>query len=661
VDPDPKSSAEQPCCDGSMLLNAATVDGTSCVSGADQLYTSRWCPPQRHLVVITLLASLGCAALVLLAWPWVQHGSAVPRSATSKDVDLVLTTPIETCGAVEKDVEYHTHASLKLVTVDTAATCCAECQKHPRCGVWIYGSVEPLPRNGLRTSAPNCRLREFDIGTRQVKKIFRLGVSSGRLELNKEEEVKNGIAGIGTNHDIAAPSEKQQQHIDGRRKGTAVAFGSARALQRETVEGFEEVSDKNEEWQVVAPAVPVLFGPGMENAILIGEKFMGKVLTGRKVGSQVHLTHDFGVVPIENASGTAYLEKRIVTYRTIPSGSCAESGMAPIDDAVVCAASAAALGYLDHHVTIWSSGEPRPEGCHLNAGRVWLSLADSDRGRGVLGSSWPICSNGSYPTTTSTVTTTTTSTTTTQNEALWGHPSLFCFQAVRTSTFELSLARQQFSTKVSVFACDESIVFSDGEKEQELGRNYHNIPVTTVLMNGRKRPAEAGLWPNTDDFLQIWSYLHQDGRILNHDWTAKVDPAAVFFPDRLRGILKSYTHKTGWSLYVANCNTKGAPGLSSPLETFSKAALQTFFRDIKKCRASFPTQGLAENVFTMKCMDMLGVGHVYAENLLSDSRCTFAPCNDGMKAAYYKFSDASRTGAWFRCWHNSTGFVLPNN
>merc|ERR1719458_1226039 len=85
VDPDPTSSAEQPCCDGSMPLNAATVDGTSCVSGADQLYTSRWCPPQRHLVVITLLASLGCAALFLVAWPWVQHGSAVPRSATRED------------------------------------------------------------------------------------------------------------------------------------------------------------------------------------------------------------------------------------------------------------------------------------------------------------------------------------------------------------------------------------------------------------------------------------------------------------------------------------------------------------------------------------------------------------------------------------------------
>lgn len=645
-----------------VLLRMDTDDGKASVcAGSDCSFQRARCSlPRRHpRIVIALLASLGLTGVVLLAL-WAHCGSTVPGFAAGELVPVVLSASTDACSVVENDVEYHTHKNLKvLVNVDSAGMCCAECQRHPQCRVWIYRRVESLVGDGLQSFARNCHLRAFD-STEQMKKIPRLGVASGSLEVKAAVTARNI-----SNHDTGTSFRYRHLIIRHQQQSNRSRTESASALDEEPQvarkEKFEEVSEDNVEWQVVSQTAPVLLGPSMKKAMCIGEKWRGEVLTGRRVGSQVHLSHDFGFVPISAANGTAYLNKRTVLYRKILLGSCAESSLTPINNPVVCTAAAVALGYFDQHVTVYPGNGPRPEGCYIHEGQVWLSQATSNRGRGALGSSWPVCSSGFYPTTTSTTITTTTLTTTTTPP----YPSLFCFEVVRITSFELSLARQQHLRRLSVFACDESLVFSDGKEPQELGRDDNNLTVRTVVVTtstGRHREPDdnkTDLWPSTQDFLEVWSYLQQDGRIFNHDWTAKVDPDAVFFPDRLRNQLKAHTDLPDRSVYAANCDAPNPPGLYSPLEAFSRGALRTFFHDGHDCQANLPEWGWAEDNFMSHCMDMLGVGRVYADNMLSDKRCAYSPCSDGMKAAYYNYSDASPTGVWFRCWHESTGMLLP--
>jgi len=221
---------------------------------------------------------------------------------------------------------------------------------------------------------------------------------------------------------------------------------------------------------------------------------------------------------------------------------------------------------------------------------------------------------------------------------------------------------------MSVFACDECLVFSDGDEPQSLGNNGDGFAINTVVepalrrKGSRAKDPMAKPWPSTDDFLEVWSYLLEDRRYLNHHWTAKVDPDAVFFPDRLRSILEAHTRQPGLSLYMANCRKFAtAPVLYNPVEAFSRAALRTFFRDRQRCFDLLAWHIMAEADFMSRCMDMLGVNYIYADNLLSDWRCTHSPCSDGIKAAYYNYSDASPTGSWFRCWHESTGSNLSHN
>lgn len=566
-----------------------------------------------------------------------------------------------------------------LENVENAGMCCSKCRKHPLCQIWVYGVAEPLLGDGLQSLVGHCYLRALG-KNESVKKVLRQGVSSGSCGSSSTNRSSNSSSvgnhsahghhsNGGSHQRKTSPSRNSllnlavnllTQHHN-RTKGGSTT-NSSNASSRKGM--FGEVSEDNVEWEVVSPTVPVLLEVREDKVIYVGHKCRGEVLPGQKIGNHVRLTHDFGYVPIQAANRTIYLQKRVVKYKKLLSGTCVEASMAPIYDPAVCAAAAVSLGYFDQHVTDYG-GEPRPEGCYLHKGAVWLSTAAGNRGRGAFRFSLPLCSSGSYPT--STTTTTTSTSTTRQNTTLWGYPSLLCFEVVRANSFEITLACQQQQRQMSVFACDEGLVFSDGEEPQSLGNNDNGFAINTVVepaLSRQDRKTDdpmAKPWPNTEDFIEVWSYLREDGRFLNHDWTTKVDPDAVFFPDRLRGILVVHTHQPDRSLYVTNCLKLGSPVFYNPIEPFSRAALRTFFDNRQKCLDLLPLGTLAEAEFMSRCMDMLGVGHVLADNLLSDLRCTHSPCSDGIKVAYYNYSDASPTGSWFRCWYESTGLSLSIN
>jgi len=416
---------------------------------------------------------------------------------------------------------------------------------------------------------------------------------------------------------------------------------------------YGEEAEDNTEWEVLVIKVYVHNGTN-SSAQVIGEKLKGQVVIGKLVNGWIQLAHEPGYVPVTSGVSTL-LKKRIVSYKKLVKGTCQDAGMFIIEDTRTCATAAFALGYFDTEVTAFRGNQKRPPGCYVHKGQVYVSDVEINRDNGADDEREPICSSKFYPTTTTTTTTTSSTTTTTT----WGWPSLFCIEVVRTNGYELPLVKEQQKRRVSIFACDEYAVFSDGGKPQPVGEDPGGAEIMTIVIPPIKESignmaagATTNSWLNTKTFLQVWDLAKKDGRIEKHDWTVKVDPDAVFFPDRLRTHLASHTNKDA-NLYVMNCNRFAEVALYGSIEIFSKKALETYLAGQDSCRRTLPWQGWGEDFFMSHCMDMLRVGRVYDFGLLSDKRCFYSPCSDTSKVVYHDYKDASPHGAWFQCYDQS--------
>merc|ERR1712218_22448 len=156
-------------------------------------------------------------------------------------------------------------------------------------------------------------------------------------------------------------------------------------------------------------------------------------------------------------------------------------------------------------------------------------------------------------------------------------------------------------------------------------------------------------WLNTQVFINAFDTILSDSRkrVWHHDWLVKVDPDAVFFPDRLRLHLKPHTPGC---LYLTNCN-HGGPQLYGALEVYSKQAMGLYKDQSWRCKGMPGKEGWGEDSYFRKCMDLLGVGMIADYALVGDGRCMYAPCTDGWRAAFHPFKDV---GAWFWCYDQST-------
>jgi len=352
-----------------------------------------------------------------------------------------------------------------------------------------------------------------------------------------------------------------------------------------------------------------------------------------------------------------------VSYAKLSRGSCADVGKFPIYDPNTCTNAGFALGYFDTSVGIYNGELERPEGCYEYQGQLWLATNPTHIGNGVVGNRKPICSSAFYPTSTTTTTTTSssttshTSTTTTTTSTTWGDPSLYCVEVVRTHGYELPLVKAQQRARTSIFTCDEYIVFSDGGKPEVVGINPGGEEIMTVAIPPIKQKMgdlhSAGVttdsWLNTETFLQVWDLAKKDGTFLKHDWTVKVDPDAVFFPDRLRKKLKPHTY-VGANMYVMNCDRYNPVAMYGSLEIFSKKALQNYLKGQFRCRKELPWHGWGEDFFMSHCFDHLNVGRLYDFALIGDKRCHFAPCTDTSKIVYHDYKGIK---PWFECYNKS--------
>merc|ERR1711972_495569 len=99
-------------------------------------------------------------------------------------------------------------------------------------------------------------------------------------------------------------------------------------------------------------------------------------------------------------------------------------------------------------------------------------------------------------------------------------------------------------------------VFSNGGVV-DLGEGWKTvvIPTPQVGMGNLNAPGQTtNSWLNTEIFLQAWQFVFYDGRFKKHDWIIKVDPDAVFFPERLRNNVRQHTSPGGASLFYMNCD-----------------------------------------------------------------------------------------------------------
>jgi hypothetical protein len=220
--------------------------------------------------------------------------------------------------------------------------------------------------------------------------------------------------------------------------------------------------------------------------------------------------------------------------------------------------------------------------------------------------------------------------------------TLFCFALMVPHSYEQKLLAMQFKAKVSLFACNAYTVYSNATIWVSRGLTTSVVDSNLTCSKG----GEFGTVLNTNIFLTIWTKVVSEGLYLEHDWTVKVDPDAVFAPARLRGILQSYK-EVGNGVYLNNCKY----GLHGPVEVLSRRAVQAWSQGWPWCQAHFRERChgdclWGEDMFMDQCLSkVLGVTRQNDFRLLAEDHCDppsgWQSCTDSSMAAFHPFKTLS--------------------
>jgi len=221
--------------------------------------------------------------------------------------------------------------------------------------------------------------------------------------------------------------------------------------------------------------------------------------------------------------------------------------------------------------------------------------------------------------------------------AVKGSPSLFCFTVLRVQGYEAGLLGFHKSKDAGIFACDDYMLLTADGTTTVGGVKTVQFPGAPIVQSIDNT---AG---NTELFVNAWKKVIEHGKWKQHAFTVKVDPDAVFFPERLRWHVASYL---GQKIFVINCHMGDM--IYGALEVYSFAAIQEWAWHGKTCNAP---NNYGEDKYMTQCMDHLGVARVHDESVLGDKLChTFAGCSNGWNSAFHPFKDV---GSWQACWNEA--------
>lgn len=219
--------------------------------------------------------------------------------------------------------------------------------------------------------------------------------------------------------------------------------------------------------------------------------------------------------------------------------------------------------------------------------------------------------------------------------------SLFCVVLFLAYTSEQELLLNAFDRKVGVFQCDHHAIYSNQVVELRPGLVSRRISSSMKAELGGQFVTRM----NLGVFMALCRQLIIDSDYLNFDWTVKVDPDTVWFPQRLRSSITEYTWGvSGDGIYLNNCPN----GLHGPIEVFSQGALHALFLKIPTCNAKFNGPKCIQNcegvwkqvsVCNGECIDWWGediwidqclkrfstARRAFAKDLLQEEHCQLPP------------------------------------
>lgn len=206
----------------------------------------------------------------------------------------------------------------------------------------------------------------------------------------------------------------------------------------------------------------------------------------------------------------------------------------------------------------------------------------------------------------------------------------------------MELIRFQYSKRASIFACDASAIYSN--RTVAVASDLQTTPVVvdlTVKFGGDSYTAL-----NSWIFIAVWKKVITEGRHRVHDWIVKVDPDAVFFPERLRPLLARHASAG----YVDNCRY----GLHGPIEVIASRTMAVLEVDYnaswdgkapKRCVKELNFGEWGEDFFLSRCMwQVHKVTSELDESLMCEAHCSCPDwywCRNGTgRVTYHPFKRA---------------------
>jgi len=119
--------------------------------------------------------------------------------------------------------------------------------------------------------------------------------------------------------------------------------------------------------------------------------------------------------------------------------------------------------------------------------------------------------------------------------------SLYCFTLMLPFGYEPRLLAKQKDKKIGFYRCDHFTAFSNTTVWLEEDKWGEKLPVEVEVLDVSLAVDYGGKWHtalNTPVFNKIWIKVRDMGVYLGYDWVVKADIDTVWFPERLRTVLR---------------------------------------------------------------------------------------------------------------------------